>query len=96
MVYKKLKEVPKGKVTTYKYLARAAGNEKAVRAVGNIMNKNPFAPEVPCHRVVQSDGSIGGFAHGSQQKKKMLVSEGVMFNGNKIQNFNDIVYVLKK
>ena len=60
--YEALKKVPKGKVITYAGLAREIGKPKAHRAVGNAMNKNPFAPKVPCHRVVKSNGELGGFA----------------------------------
>ncbi len=74
--YNILKKVPKGKVTTYKNLARAL-NSKAYRAVGTAMNKNPYAPKIPCHRVVNSDGKAGKFAHGTAKKVKMLRSEGV-------------------
>lgn len=74
--YDLLRIVPEGKVTTYKALANAL-DTKAYRAVGNAMNKNPYAPEVPCHRVVGSDGSLTGFAHGLPQKTKMLQEEGV-------------------
>lgn len=75
--YELLRKVPKGKVVTYKSLAEAMGT-KAYRAVGNAMNKNPYAPEVPCHRVVKTDGSLGGFASGPQKKKEMLTQEGVV------------------
>lgn len=74
--YNILKKVPKGKVTTYKNIARAL-NSKAYRTVGTAMNKNPYAPKVPCHRVVNSDGKVGKFAHGTAKKVKMLRSEGV-------------------
>ena len=60
-IYSLLKKVPKGKITTYKILAEAL-DTKAYRAVGQAMRNNPYAPEVPCHRVVSSDGSIGGFS----------------------------------
>lgn len=81
--YALLKTVPKGKVTTYKTLARALGT-KAYRAVGNAMNKNPHAPEVPCHRVIKSDGSLGGFASGSDAKEALLKKEGVAVINNTI------------
>lgn len=74
--YAFLSKVPKGKVTTYGEIARAL-NSKAYRAVGNAMNKNPYAPEVPCHRVISSDGSLGGFASGPKKKTLMLKAEGV-------------------
>ena len=78
-----LKKVPKGKVTTYKALAHAL-NSRAYRAVGNAMNKNPHAPQVPCHRVIKSDGSIGGFASGTKKKIKMLKKEGIKIINGKI------------
>jgi methylated-DNA-[protein]-cysteine S-methyltransferase len=68
--------IPKGKVTTYAAIARKL-NTKAYRAVGNAMNRNPYAPQVPCHRVVGSNGSLTGFAQGLEKKRQMLESEGV-------------------
>lgn len=59
--YELLSKVPKGKITTYKSIAEALGT-KAYRAVGTAMNKNPYAPQVPCHRVINSNGEVGGFA----------------------------------
>lgn len=81
--YDLLVQVPSGKVTTYKHLAEALGT-KAYRAVGNAMNKNPRAPIVPCHRVIKSDGSIGGFAFGQKKKISMLTTEGVIIHQGKI------------
>ncbi len=81
--YKILRKVPKGKVTTYKEIAKAL-NSKAYRAVGNAMNKNPYAPEVPCHRVIKSNGEIGGFASGTKNKVKLLKKEGIGIKRNKI------------
>lgn len=81
--YAHLKKVPKGKVITYKALARAL-DTKAYRAVGNAMNKNHYAPKVPCHRVVGSDGKMTGFAFGIPKKIKMLRAEGVEVKNNKI------------
>ena len=75
--------VPKGKVTTYAAIARKLGTQ-AYRAVGNAMNKNPYAPHVPCHRVVGSDGSLTGFAAGLEKKKRLLKSEGVAFRNGKV------------
>lgn len=63
---------------------------KAYRAVGNALNKNPFAPKVPCHRVVSSDGSIGGFASGAMKKIELLKSEGIKVKGGKIQDFEKV------
>jgi methylated-DNA-[protein]-cysteine S-methyltransferase len=91
-VLMKLKEVPCGKVTTYGYLARAAGHPGAARAVGNAVNKNPWAPRVPCHRVVASGGGIGGFASGINNKIKLLKKEGVEVKKGRILGFNEILY----
>jgi len=82
-IYTKLRKVPKGKVTTYKALARAVGSY-AYRAVGTAMNKNPYAPKVPCHRCVNSDGRVGGFASGTKNKVKMLKKEGIEITNGKV------------
>lgn len=94
--YTLLCQVPKGRVTTYKALANSLGT-RSYRAIGQIMKKNPFAPEVPCHRVVASDGSLGGFmgkTNGREIKKKisLLQKEGVTVSGNKVINFPQILY----
>jgi len=75
IVYNIVKIIPKGKVLTYKEVARFAGSPRAYRAVGNILNKNPFK-NVPCHRVIRSDGKIGGYARGTKTKVRLLKSEG--------------------
>lgn len=75
--------VPKGKVTTYGAIARALKSE-GYRAVGLAMNRNPFAPKVPCHRVVGSDGKLTGFASGLPKKKRMLRKEGIAFQGDRV------------
>jgi len=74
--YELLKKVPRGKVISYGELARVAGTSP--RAVGRLMHVNPFAPQVPCHRVVNKDGRIGGFASGTKNKEQLLRSEGVI------------------
>ena len=85
--YEALKKVPKGKVITYAGLARMVGRPKAHRAVGSAMNKNPYAPQVPCHRVVKSNGDLGGFATDIKVKIKRLQKEGVVVSDNKIVDF---------
>lgn len=74
-VYDIVKKIPQGKVLTYKEVAKRAGNDKASRAVGNILNKN-FDPLIPCHRVIRSDGKLGGYNKGSERKKEILTKEG--------------------
>ena len=77
-VWKYLKKIRKGKVKTYKEVAIAINRPKSARAVANACGKNPYAPKVPCHRVIRSDGSLGGFSAvgGKKAKKRLLKKEG--------------------
>ena len=81
-VYVVVRKISKGKTMTYAQVAAAIGRPRATRAVGNALNKNPFSfadgGEVACHRVIRSDGSVGGFASGSKKKLQLLKKEGVM------------------
>ena len=72
--------IPKGSVKTYKEVAIAVNRPKSYRAVANACGKNPYAPKVPCHRVIRSDGSLGGFSGpgGEKTKKKLLKKEGFL------------------
>ncbi|OGC45528.1 hypothetical protein A2V49_01855 [candidate division WWE3 bacterium RBG_19FT_COMBO_34_6] len=85
-VYEFAKKIPIGKVATYGQLAALAGNHKAGRAVGTFMKTNPYAPAVPCHRVVGSNGELTGYTGGKGiiTKKKMLKNEGVVFKKDKV------------
>ena len=74
-VYEVVKKIPKGKVLTYKEVARRAGKPRAYRAVGNVLNKNRN-PRVPCHRVIRSDGTLGGYMKGVKAKMVILRREG--------------------
>ncbi|MFW6231044.1 MAG: MGMT family protein [Nanoarchaeota archaeon] len=86
-VYLCLLAVPKGNVTTYKALAEKAGTH-GYRAIGMVMNRNPFSPAVPCHRVVANDGSLHGFAGELAEKEQMLHNEGVpVVNGKVPEKF---------
>lgn len=94
--YDLLRRVPKGRVTTYKEIAHALGS-RAYRGVGQAMKRNPFAPEVPWHRVVAASGRIGGFQGKTsgtaiQKKLKMLKEEGIEFHGEKVKNFEKVLY----
>lgn len=89
-------QVPKGRVTTYRDIASKLGS-RAYRAVGNALNANPGGfvdggKTVPCHRVVCSNGALGGFAHGAVAKEKLLEREGVRVNGGKIVDFGRVRY----
>lgn len=75
--------VPRGKVTTYGEIARAL-NCTAYRAVGLALGRNPYAPRVPCHRVVGSDGSLTGFANGLAAKEQLLTREGVQVTNGRV------------
>ena len=79
-VWKYLKSIPKGKVKTYKQVAEAINKPKSARAVANACAKNPYAPKVPCHRVIRSDGKLGGFSApgGLKAKKILLKKEGFL------------------
>ncbi|MBI5614205.1 MGMT family protein [Candidatus Gottesmanbacteria bacterium] len=95
-VYSLLDTVPRGKVTTYKALAHGAGT-KAYRAIGQIMKYNPNAPETPCHRVVATNGTLGGYMGKTdkqtlQKKIDLLKKEGVEVKNNRILNFKNIFY----
>ena len=87
-VYKKLLLVPKGKITTYGELSKAVGLKNGQRAIGMIMKKNPFPVIVPCHRVVKSDGKVGGYVYGERVKSRMLVNEGIKIKDGKIIDFD--------
>lgn len=91
-VYKKLLEVPKGKVTTYGELAKAIGLKNGQRVIGRVMNKNPYPVIIPCHRVIKSDGKIGGYAWGEKVKAKMLSDEGIKIKNGKILDVKKDIY----
>ena len=78
-VWKYLKSIPKGELRTYSQVAIAIKKPKAVRAVANAIGKNPYAPKIPCHRVIRSDRSLGGYSGrgGVNTKKKLLKLEGI-------------------
>jgi len=74
-VYAVVRKIPSGKTRSYKWVAGALGNPKLARAVGQALKRNPSPANAPCHRVIRSDGSIGGYAWGVSRKKKLLASE---------------------
>ena len=80
-VWKYLKTIPKGQIRTYLEVAKAIKRPEAVRAVANAVGKNPYSPKVPCHRVIRSDGGLGGYSGpgGIKTKKKLLKKEGISF-----------------
>ena len=78
-VWNFLKKIPKGRLKTYSQVAKAIGKPRAVRAVATAVGKNPCAPKIPCHRVIRSDGSLGGYSGkgGIKTKKLLLKKEGI-------------------
>ena len=92
LVYKKLAEVPPGKITTYMELAKAVGIKNGQRAIGQIMKKNPYPVIIPCHRVVKSDGKVGGYAYGYKVKANMLQKEGIKIKDGKILDWKKKFY----
>ena len=91
MVWGKCREIPRGKLSTYKHIAEGIGKPNAARAVGGALNRNPFAPQVPCHRVVGSDGRLRGFACGLRVKKRLLKKEGIPIKGNRVENLESFL-----
>lgn len=76
-VFSIVKKIPKGKVLTYQQVAKLAGNFKAYRTVGNILSKN-YNSKIPCHRVIRSDGKLGGYNRGANKKIDLLKKEGFL------------------
>jgi methylated-DNA-[protein]-cysteine S-methyltransferase len=98
-VYTFCKQIPPGRISTYKEVAKAL-HTKACRAVGQALRDNPYAPIVPCHRVVSSDGTIGGFNGNTKGKSiwrkiSMLRKEGIKIENNRILNFDRLLYRFK-
>lgn len=83
-VYRAVKRIPKGKVTTYKELAKKICHPQACRAVGNALNKNPNLKAIPCHRVIKSTGRIGGYRFGAKGKTSLLKKEGVIIKKGRV------------
>jgi methylated-DNA-[protein]-cysteine S-methyltransferase len=88
-VYILLSKIPSGKVSTYGDIAKALGHPKAARAIGRIIANNPNPISIPCHRVVKSNGEIGGFAYGKRRKREILEKEGIKFQNRIVENFEE-------
>ncbi|RLG12690.1 MAG: cysteine methyltransferase [Candidatus Nanohalarchaeota archaeon] len=89
------KQIPKGKITTYRQLAAAAGNPKACRAVGGTLNKNKHPIVIPCHRVIKSTGEVGGYSGGTVKKVALLKKEGIPIKNSKIVNLKHYLHEFK-
>ena len=92
--YQLLCQIPKGRVSTYKEIAKAL-NTKAYRAVGTAMAKNPNIINTPCHRIIRSNGSVGGYVLGINKKINLLKKEGITINCEKVVDYKLIIYSFK-
>ena len=92
--YQLLAKIPKGKISTYKEIAKAL-NTKAYRAVGNAMANNPNPIIVPCHRVINSDGSIGGYGLGVDKKISLLKKEGISVKQGLVLDYKKFIHIFK-
>jgi O-6-methylguanine DNA methyltransferase len=96
-VYNLLLKIPAGKVSTYGDLAKALGNPLASREIGRILGRNPNPIRVPCHRIVMSDGKVGGYSYGSDRKRELLEKEGISFGNGIVSDFKTVrVYPQKQ
>jgi methylated-DNA-[protein]-cysteine S-methyltransferase len=86
-VYDLVSDIPSGKVVTYGQLASLLGNSHAARGIGKVLNQNPRPIIVPCHRVVCSDGHVGGYMYGKNRKISLLLKEGIPIDDDKIIDF---------
>ena len=84
--------IPPGRVSTYGEIASALGDRNLARAVGGALHRNPVPIEIPCHRVVRSDGRVGGYIGGIGEKTRLLEDEGVRVENARIQDFEKILY----
>ena len=94
-VYEKLLEVPEGRITTYKELANAVGLKNGSRVIGNVMKKNPFPILIPCHRVIKSNGEIGGYTNGKKTKFSILSKEGIKIKNGCVLDFERKKYFFR-
>ncbi|HIE14790.1 TPA: MGMT family protein [Candidatus Bathyarchaeota archaeon] len=85
-------DIPKGKVSTYKRIAERIGRPNAYRAVGNALKKNPAPSLIPCHRVVRSDGRLGGEQKRAERRRKILRQEGIVFVGDKVKLTKKVLF----
>lgn len=98
-VYEIVSKIPKGFVASYSQIAEIIGSKNYARAVGNALHVNPFPREkVPCHRVIKSNGEVGGYAYGSHVKTNMLIEEGVEIINGKVNLEKNLINInlLKK
>ncbi len=87
-----IQKIPKGRVTTYKIIAEKLGI-KAYRLIGQIMKRNPYPKKWPCHRVIMSNGKIGGYAYGKEEKIALLCAEGLKINNDTVIEYSKKIWM---
>ena|ERR671932_525549 len=96
-VYELLLNIPAGRVSTYGDIAKALGySQAAARTVGKILNKNPIPIIIPCHRIIHSNGKIGGYKYGIVRKKELLKKEGIKFQNGNVKDFEKYRMIFRK
>ncbi len=85
-------KIPKGKISTYKRIAEKIGSPRAYRAVATALKKNPLHPIVPCHRVIRSDGRFGGEKKRAENRRKLVIKEGIPIENGRIKITEDILF----
>src|SRR4030042_2236765 len=90
--YYLVRKIPAGRVSTYGAVAKALGNKSYARAVGKYMNKNPDADAMPCFKIVKSNGSLGGFGLGIDDKIRRLNKDGIMVKNGRIVDFQKLFF----
>ncbi|MEM4327054.1 MAG: MGMT family protein [Candidatus Diapherotrites archaeon] len=88
-VFQIIIKIPKGKITTYQEIAKALGNKNLARAVGKVCGSNGKLIEIPCHRVIRSNGLLGGYKLGTNKKAELLRKEGFLVKQNKVLNYEN-------
>ncbi len=92
-VYRLTLQIPEGRVSTYGAIATALRKERASRAVGMALHLNTDSPRIPCHRVVYHDGRVGGYDKGIEMKTRLLRKECIAVKGDRIQNFEEMLFI---
>ena len=89
-VWKACATIPKGETRTYAWIAKQIGNPRAARAVGRALGANPFAPDIPCHRVIGANGALGGYGGNLHVKRSLLRAEGLDVGMTRVRRFDDV------
>ena len=85
-------QIPRGRITTYKEIAAHLGDMRLSRAVGGALHRNARPVEIPCHRVIRSNGELGGYSRGVAEKTRLLRSEGITVEENRVRDYEKILF----